>query len=244
MNDALRGIRQLQQCATSLLFLLSTPGLLLAAQLVGDTTPKLSGQVLINALQKGGYVIYFRHGLTNDIGEKDVEDKNLDDCAIQRNLSKEGQDQTRAIGAAFSKLRIPVGEVYASPYCRCLDTAKNIFGKGQKSRALHFAIHLDNAERATVTTQFLDLLGTVPAPGTNTALVSHTANLQEAVGIWPKPEGVAYIFKPEGDGQFSYVGVMLPEAWMQEATLVADIAQEAGEQGWFSTFKRWFRNLL
>jgi phosphohistidine phosphatase SixA len=244
MNDAVPGMWKLMQCATSLLFLLSTPGLLLAAQLVGDTTPKLSGQVLINALKKCGYVIFFRHGLTSDIGEKDVEDKDLDNCAVQRNLSKEGQDQTRAIGVAFRKLQIPVGEVYTSPYCRCLDTAKNIFGKGQKSKALHFAIHLDSAERATVTTQLLDLLGTVPQAGTNTALVSHTANLQEAVGIWPKPEGVAHVFKPEGEGQFSYVGVMLPEAWLQEATRATATAQEPGEQGWLHTVKRWFRTFF
>jgi phosphohistidine phosphatase SixA len=224
--------------------LLSAPGLLLAAQLVGDTTPKLSGQALINELKKGGYIIYFRHGSTSDIGEKDMEDPDLDNCAIQRNLSKEGQDQTKAIGVAFRKLQIPVGEVYASPYCRCLDTAKNIFGKGQKSRALHFAIHLDNAERAAVTTQLLDLLGAMPQPGTNTALVSHTANLQEAVGIWPKPEGIAHVLKPAGDGQFSSVGVMLPEAWMQEVALAAAIAQEPGEQGWFNMFKRWFSTLF
>jgi phosphohistidine phosphatase SixA len=237
-------IRQLQQYATTLLFLLSTPGLLLAAQLVGDTRPKLSEQALISELKKGGYVIYFRHGATSNFDEKDVADKDLDNCAIQRNLSAEGQDQTKGIGVAFRKLRIPVGEVYASPYCRCLDTAKNIFGKGQKSPALHFAIHLESAERTAVTLQLLDLLGTVPQPGTNTALVSHTANLQEAVGIWPKPEGVAHVFKPEGDSQFSYVGVLLPGAWTQAATLAVATAEEPGEQGWLNTVKRWFRTLF
>jgi hypothetical protein len=35
-----------------------------------------------------------------------------------------------------------VGDVYSSPYCRCVDSAHNIFGKAQKSPALHFAIHL------------------------------------------------------------------------------------------------------
>jgi phosphohistidine phosphatase SixA len=237
-------VRQLQQYATTLLFLLSTPGLLFAAQLVGDTTPKLSGQALIHELKKGGYVIYFRHGATSNSGEKDVVDKDLDNCAIQRNLSDEGRNQTKEIGAAFRKLRIPVGEVYASPYCRCLDTAKNIFGKGQKSRALHFAIHLESAERTAVTLQLLDLLGTVPQPGTNTTLVSHTANLQEAVGIWPKPEGVAHVFKPEGEGQFSYIGVMLPEAWAQAASLAVATAEEPGEQGWLNTVKRWFHTLF
>jgi phosphohistidine phosphatase SixA len=237
-------MRWLKQCAGSLLVLLSAPGLLLAAQLVGDTTPKLSGVELLKALQKGGHVIYFRHGLTSDTGEKDVEDKDLDNCAIQRNLSKEGQEQTKAIGAIFRQLQIPVGEVYNSPYCRCVDTAKNLFGKGQKSRALHFAIHLDSTQRAGVTTQLLDLLGTVPQAGSNTALVSHTANLQEAVGIWPKPEGVAHVFKPEGNGQFSYVGGMQPEAWRQEAAVVAASTPAPGEQGWFNTVKRWILSLL
>ena len=67
--------------------------MLFAAQLVGGITPKLSGQGLINELKKGGYIIYFRHGTTSDFGEKDVEDKVLNDCAIQRNLSAEGRAQ-------------------------------------------------------------------------------------------------------------------------------------------------------
>jgi phosphohistidine phosphatase SixA len=244
MQGSVPGTRKFKHCLTGLFFLLSTPGVLLAAQLVGDTTPKLSGLALISELKKGGYVIYFRHGLTSDIGEKDVEDKDLDNCAMQRNLSAEGQAQTKAIGAVFRKLQIPVGEVYSSPYCRCLDTSRNIFGQAKKSSALHFAIQLDSGERATATTQLLNLLGTVPLLGTNTALVSHTANLQEAVGIWPKPEGVAHIFKPEGGGQFSYVGMMLPEAWARAAALAVDTTPEPGERGWFSTLKQWFHNLF
>jgi phosphohistidine phosphatase SixA len=244
MNVLRQSMRHLTWCAISLLGVLSLSGLLWAGQFVGDTTPKLQGQGLIRALKKGGYIIYFRHGATSDFGEKDVEDKDLDNCAVQRNLSDEGQAQTRAIGAAFKTLQIPVGEVYSSPYCRCLDTARNIFGKAQKSKALHFAIHLQTMERATVTAQLLALLDTPPAPGSNTALVSHTANLQEAVGIWPKPEGVAHIFKPEGNGQFSYVGMMLPEAWAQEAAMATSTASEPGEQGWLSALRRWFRALL
>jgi phosphohistidine phosphatase SixA len=173
----------------SLLCLLSTPGWLLAGQLVGDTTPKLQGQELINALKQGGYVMYFRHGLTNKTGEKDVANQDLSNCALQRNLSAEGQAQTRAIGAAVARYHIPVGDVYSSPYCRCLDTAKNIFGKAEKSEALHFAIHIEKAERAALTAKLLDMLATPPRASMNTAMVSHTANLQEAVGIWPKVEG-------------------------------------------------------
>ena len=244
MTGVLSRIRKPRHGWVGLLVLLSMPGVLFAAQLVGGTTPKLSGQGLINELQKGGYIIYFRHGTTSDFGEKDVEDKVLNDCAIQRNLSAEGQAQTKEIGAAFRNLHIPIGAVYSSPYCRCLDTAKNIFGKGEKSPALHFAIQLDNAKRVNVTEQLLDLLGTMPTPGTNVAMVSHTANLQEAVGIWPKPEGVAHIFKPEGKGQFSYIGMMLPEAWGQEASLAGVGTSASGEKGWFKRIRGVLGNLF
>jgi phosphohistidine phosphatase SixA len=128
-------------------------------------------------------------------------------------LSPEGQAQTKAIGAAMVKHHIPVDDVYASPYCRALDTAKNIFGKGEKSDTLHFSIHLDKASREARAAKLRDLLATAPKAGTNNALVAHTSNLKEAVGIWPKEEGAAHIFKPEGDGKFSYVGMMQPNEW-------------------------------
>ena len=231
MSEVLGRIRLILKCAGVAVLLLGAPGALSAGQLSGDTAPKLSGYALIKELQKGGYVIYFRHGTTSDLGEKDVSDADLEDCARQRNLSDAGQSQTKEIGAAFKALRIPTGEVYSSPYCRCLDTARNIFGKVAKNKALHFAIQLRTAERTTITAQLLDLLATVPPAGTNTALVSHTANLQEAVGIWPKPEGVAHVFKPRGDGTFTYVGIMQPETWIAEAKRSPDGG--LASPGWF-----------
>ena len=223
---------KIAQLTVGLLFL-GAPALLDAGQLVGDTQPKLSGPSLVKELRKGGYIIYFRHGLTAESGEKDVADADLDDCQRQRPLSDAGRTQTKGIGEALRQLQIPIGQVYSSPYCRCLETAKNIFGKADKSRALHFAIHLRSADRATVTQQLLELLGAPPQPGTNTAMVSHTANLQEAAGIWPKPEGVAHVFKPGANGEFTYVGVMQPDAWLEEA------AKVQGRPGWLSTLKNW-----
>jgi len=216
------------------LFLLVAPARAFAGQLDGDMSPKLSATALIKELQKGGYIIYFRHGLTSENGEKDVSDFELDDCARQRNLSEDGRVQTKKIGAAFRTLRIPSGEVYASPYCRCLETARNVFGKATKSRALHFAIRLRTTDRVAVTSQLLRLLAIVPEPGTNTGLVGDTSNLQEAVGLWPKPEGVAHIFKPRGDGTFSYVGVVEPEEWASEANR----SPNSASAGWFAWLRR------
>src|SRR5882724_9270365 len=213
MHVLLREIRKLTYVLAGLLCLLGAPDVLFAGQLTGETVPRLQGQELIDALKQGGYVIYFRHGITGKTGEKEVADQDLDNCATQRNLSAEGQAQTKSIGVAFTQLQISVGEEYSSPYCRCLDSAKNMFGKAQKVAALHFAIHVDKTQRAEITAKLLDLLATPPKAGTNTALVAHTANLKEAVNIWPKSEGDAHIFKPEGGGKFSYVGVMAAEEW-------------------------------
>src|SRR5688572_25629745 len=119
MRGSSARIRKIMQCVI-ILFALGAAAPLGAGQLEGDTSPKLSGEALIRELQRGGYVIYFRHGITGNFGEKDVADSDLADCTLQRNLSDAGQAQTRAIGAAFKALQIPVGAVYASPYCRCL----------------------------------------------------------------------------------------------------------------------------
>ncbi len=234
-------IQRIVRYAATAVVLLGAAGASTAGELSGDITPKLSGPALMKELQKGGYVIYFRHGATAEVGEKDVAEKDMDDCARQRPLSEVGVTQTKEIGAAFRALQIPVGAVYSSPYCRCLDTARNIFGKSAvKEKALHFAIQLRTAERAMVTARLLNMLATVPSAGTNTGLVSHTENLQEAVGVWPKPEGVAHVFKPKGDGTFTYVGVMQPEMWMLEAKRAgADGGQASGGgAGWLEWLKK------
>jgi len=64
------------------------------------------------------------------------------------------------------------------------------------------------------------LLATRPAAASNTVIVAHTANLREAAGIWPKPEGVAYVFRPLGNGNFEPVAKVLPEEWSQVAVAI------------------------
>lgn len=225
--------------------LLCIPTFIGAAELVGDIEPKLQEEEVIQALKQGGYVIYFRHGATNKTGEKSVEKKDLENCAIQRNLSPEGRAQAKAIGAAFKRHKIPIGRVYTSPYCRCVDTAMNLFGKAKKSDALHFAIHTTKEQRKEITVKLLDMLATAPQDGTNTAIVSHTSNLNNAVKIFPRPEGVAHIFKPEPEGTFSYVGMVEPKTWMtSKAHPTMANTDGDSQQGWFGSIRQWFTQLF
>jgi phosphohistidine phosphatase SixA len=174
--------------------------------------PELSS--VLGELRKGGLVIYFRHGATEATGPSDTT-TDLSRCETQRNLSAEGRAQATRIGTAFRVLGIPVGAVESSPFCRCKDTAQLAFGRYTVNNVLFFAINVSADERKQLAESLRRMLATPPAPGTNTVIVSHTANLQEAAGIWPKPEGVAYIFRPLPDGRFEVVARAIPEDWVR-----------------------------
>ena len=177
---------------------------------------------VLSELRKGGYVIYFRHGPTDLTGAND-ESSDLLKCETQRNLSAAGREQAKQIGNAFRSLRIPVGTVTASPFCRTRDTAKLAFGRYTVSDDLRFAIGADAGETARFAESLHRMLSTAPAKATNTVIVSHTANLREAAGIWPKPEGVAYVFRPLPGGMFEAIAMVLPEDWSTVARLAASV---------------------
>jgi S1-C subfamily serine protease len=90
----------------------------------------LAAERLLTRLRSGGLVVMFRHAAT-DPSDEDDPDVDLDDCTTQRNLTGEGRADARRIGAAFRDLRIPVGAVWASPYCRARDTADLAFGRNR-----------------------------------------------------------------------------------------------------------------
>jgi phosphohistidine phosphatase SixA len=192
--------------------LLLFPHVLYAAELVGLLTPKLSGEALFSALQQGGYHLYFRHGISERM--KETPDMTaLGNCSEQRNLSPEGIIQTQTIGVHMRARGIPIGAVYSSPFCRTRDTAYNISHKTPEILPfLIFPVKITDEERAQMTEQLKQLLATVPSKGSNTLIVAHHANIQAVISLIPK-EGEAFVFKPEENGNFSYIGQISPESW-------------------------------
>jgi phosphohistidine phosphatase SixA len=172
---------------------------------------------ILPELQGGGLVIYFRHAATDADGVGD-ETADLTRCETQRGLSPHGREQASEIGSAMRELRIPIGTVTSSPFCRCKDTAQLAFGKFTVEPDLFFAIHAGAAEAARLGAALRRMLATAPAAGTNAVIVAHTANLREAAGIWPKPEGAAYVFRPLSDGRFEPVARVAPEDWAAAAS--------------------------
>ncbi|NJK67028.1 MAG: histidine phosphatase family protein [Microcoleus sp. CSU_2_2] len=186
----------------------------------GDGKPefvdKLSGAQLVSALRQGGYIIFFRHAQT----EKDYADQVsavMGKCDTQRMLSEEGWKQSRMIGEGFEKLKLPVGKVYSSEYCRAWQTADLAFGRYEKVTGLNFpkAEEYTEAQKAQMRSGIMPMLTALPAAGTNTVIVGHDDVFDAATGIYPEPQGMAYILKPTADGKFDIVANMLPDEWLK-----------------------------
>lgn len=181
-----------------------------------DFQDQLSGAELLSALQEGGHIIYFRHAQT----EKDYADQvtaNVDDCSTQRMLSEVGWEQAKVIGDGFEANSIPIGQVISSQFCRAWQTADLAFGTYEKDPALNFpkAEEYTEEQTAQMKANVMPLLTAVPESGTNTVIVGHDDIFEAASGIYPDPQGMAYVLTPDGNGGFEIIANLLPEEWSQ-----------------------------
>lgn len=170
-------------------------------------------QSVIGELQRGGLVIYFRHGATDPMDTTDAE-ADMRRCDTQRKLSGTGREQFVRIGQAFRSLGIGVGSVTSSPFCRCTESAQLAFGRFTVSDDLYFALDTGGAKTRTSSAELRRKLSTVPPPGLNSVIVAHTANLREATGLWPAEEGMAFVFRPLAGGRFQAIARIPAGDWI------------------------------
>lgn len=213
-NDKLEWLRQI----ALFIGIVATMSLVVPAATANAADKLADLSSVLGELRTGGFVIYFRHMTTDQTGSGD-EVADLTKCETQRNLTAEGREQATQIGKAFQALRIPVGTVMAGPFCRTKDTANLAFGRFTVSNDLSSATGVDATETKRLTGSLRRMLSTPPAKATNVVVVSHNSNLREATGIWPKPEGVAYIFRPLPEGKFEALAMVLAEDWGEVAQL-------------------------
>ena len=76
-----------------------------------------------------------RHTST-DFGQNDARMTGYEDCRLQRNLTDQGREDARAISRAISALRIPIGDVLSSPFCRTMETGRLMFGRATATVAV------------------------------------------------------------------------------------------------------------
>jgi phosphohistidine phosphatase SixA len=167
---------------------------------------------VIESLQRGGYLVYFRHGAT-DSSQVDSDPSNLANCATQRNLTDQGRAQARAIGEAFRTLEIPVDKALTSEYCRAKEYAQLSVGSGEVEPSLALPDPLPPEGRQANTAAFQRILAIPPPSGTNTIFVSHSPNIRDATGVDLPVEGEAAILQPNPGSGPTLVARILPDEW-------------------------------
>lgn len=166
------------------------------------------------------FIIYFRHAQTErDYADQVDPNMSLDDSETQRKLSDVGIQQAEDIANwnAFIRKGIPVGDVIASDYCRAWQTAELAFGRYKKDSNLNFLPFEDYTDQQVeqMKANVTPLLIAVPAEGQNTVIVDHDDIFEAATGIYPDPQGIAYVLTPGGSGGFTLQANMLPDEWAQ-----------------------------
>ena len=196
-----------------LVALLTLPSLHAHAQAAGV-------KALADSLQKGGYVIVFRHGATNR-DQADTDPLNYDSVAKQRLLSEPGKEVARQVGQSFKALRIPLGTVYTSKFNRAVETGKLISAREVTSsidvtEGGLVATPIENDRRAGA---LKTLAATRPAEGSNTLVVTHKPNIIDAFGKewFEVKEGEASIFRPDGNGGATLIARVQASDWINAA---------------------------
>jgi phosphohistidine phosphatase SixA len=164
------------------------------------TAQEPAGAQLAERLREGGLVLFFRHADTR--GMACDRSFRVGDREGQRNISPEGREQSRHIGAALRGLRIPFAlPVLAGPVYRARDTAELAFGPAnvQVTDGL-LADDYSGGRLDWVLEQHRRLFsGPVPA-GTNRVLVGHRTPaimvLGASIGGRAFPEGSALVIEP------------------------------------------------
>ncbi|GAB2971905.1 hypothetical protein GCM10023080_039830 [Streptomyces pseudoechinosporeus] len=171
-----------------------------------------SGGSLLASLRNGGLTIVIRHA-TTDQSQPDDATVDLNDCATQRNLSAEGRSDARAIGTAVRRLDIPVGEVWASPYCRSRDTAELAFGRFEVVNGLE-RLYPERDEQADRRLNQL-IREQAPRPDEpNLVIASHGVYPSVLAPAVPIGEGEAAVYARAGNG-FELVDRIEPGEWAE-----------------------------
>ena len=176
------------------------------------TIPMGADSALIDALKQGGYVIFFRHAMTN-WNERDQAEPNFDNRSLQRNLTEAGDREASMIGESMRTLEIPIEKVLTSPMWRCRDTAQYAFGQYDTTGMLFWKGPVYREAR-------IKMLSTPPAPGKNLVLVGHQDQFIPIVPGLKRDqlqEGDALIIKPLGNGKFKTVRQVTPLQWAKLA---------------------------
>lgn len=155
------------------------------------------------ALKEGGKVILLRH--THVVIGEGIGRLAPGNCAAEINLSPRGVEQAKRLGEAFRAHGIAVGEVLASPYCRCMDTGKLAFGRATAVQYLMPPGVVSESQAASNNERVLHEILSYHGPS-NLVMITHDLNIASIV-LEPASIGMGefFVLQPNG-ADFNVIG--------------------------------------
>ena len=142
----------------------------------------------------GDKIILIRHSKAPGFG--DPSGFQIKDCKTQRNLSKEGIDQSKKIGELFKKNQIKIDQVLSSQWCRCKDTAKYAFKNYKEFSALNSTFQPPYDKNAKKQIKELkDFIQKWNGNGSNLVLVTHYVIITAITDVVPRSGEIVIIDK-------------------------------------------------
>ena len=137
---------------------------------------------LSDALRSSEYVLLIRHAYAPGVG--DPANFTLADCKSQRNLNDEGRNQALRIGTWLKQQGVASAQVYASPWCRCKDTAELMKFDGFKLEASLASFFNDMSKAKESNTKLQHFIAErIKTKGQQALiLVTHHVNIYEYTG--------------------------------------------------------------
>lgn len=131
-------------------------------------------------LAKPGRVVMLRHA--NAPGTGDPPNFKPGDCSTQRNLDAAGRAQAARLGERLAKAGVSRAKVYASQWCRCLDTARLLkLGAVSELPALNSFFGRPHERDATLAA-LREFLAGLPVDGSPVVLVTHQVTITAFTG--------------------------------------------------------------
>ena len=144
--------------------------------------------------KNGDKIILIRHSKAPGFG--DPPGFKIQDCKTQRNLSKEGIDQSKKIGKLFKQNQIKIDQVLSSQWCRCKDTAKFAFNSYKEFSALNSTFQPPYDENAKKQIKELkDYIQKWNGNGKNLILITHYVIITAITDVAPRSGEIVIIDK-------------------------------------------------
>jgi phosphohistidine phosphatase SixA len=187
-------------------------GVLLAA--CTASAQELQGKALVDALQRGGYVILMRHANSpRELPTAQTADP--ENTRLERQLDEEGRTTAIAFGKALRNLKIPVSRVFASPTYRALEMVRY----AQLPNAQAVPELGDNGQSMQITKEsqaaWLQKQATEFPSGSNAIIITHQPNIAAAFPQWSAglAEGEALILASDGKGGAKLIARLKIDEW-------------------------------